>query len=343
MILDVVYNHTCEGNHLGPTLSLRGIDNATYYWLMPDARYYLDFTGTGNSVNASQPRDGAPDRRLAALLGRPRCTSTASASTWPTTLGRVGTGEFDRNAPIFQIIDQDPVLSRVKLIAEPWDIGLGGYQVGNFPAPLREWNGKYRDALPPLLEGRREPGVGGRLSPDRLGRPLPGRAARSRRPASTSSPRTTASRCTTWSPTASKHNEANGEHNRTAPTTTSRGTTASRARPTTPASSRCASGRSATCWPRCSCRRACRCCWAATRWAAPSAATTTPTARTTRSPGSTGSSTIGGARLLDFTRRLIELRQQHPVAAAPPLLRWATSSGTRSPRTSPGCAPTARR
>jgi len=146
VILDVVYNHTCEGNHAGPTLSFRGIDNATYYWLMPEARYYLDFTGTGNSLNASNPE-------TARLI-------VDSLRSWVTemhvdgfrfdlasVLGRVGAGQFDPDAPIFQIIGQDPVLSRVKLIAEPWDPGLGGYQVGNFPAPFREWNGKFRDAI----------------------------------------------------------------------------------------------------------------------------------------------------------------------------------------------------
>jgi glycogen operon protein len=146
VLLDVVYNHTCEGNHLGPTLSFRGIDNATYYWLMPEARYYLDFTGTGNSLNASSPE-------TARLI-------VDSLRSWVTemhvdgfrfdlaaTLGRVGRGQFDPSAPLFQIIAQDPVLSGVKLIAEPWDTGLGGYQVGNFPEPFREWNGKFRDAL----------------------------------------------------------------------------------------------------------------------------------------------------------------------------------------------------
>jgi isoamylase len=146
VILDVVYNHTCEGNHLGPTLSLRGIDNATYYWLMPEARYYLDFTGTGNSINASNPE-------AARLI-------VDSLRYWVNemhvdgfrfdlacTVGRTGRGSFDRYASIFQIIQQDPVLSRVKLVAEPWDTGLGGYQVGNFPAPFREWNARFRDAM----------------------------------------------------------------------------------------------------------------------------------------------------------------------------------------------------
>jgi glycogen operon protein len=154
VLLDVVYNHTCEGNHLGPTLSLRGVDNATYYWLMPDARHYLDFTGTGNSVNASN-REAA---RLIADSLRYWVTEMhvdGFRFDLATTLGRVGHGEFNRHAPLFQIIDQDPVLSQVKLIAEPWDTGLGGYQVGNFPQPFREWNGLYRDALRRYWKGDR--------------------------------------------------------------------------------------------------------------------------------------------------------------------------------------------
>jgi isoamylase len=146
VILDVVYNHTCEGNHLGPTLSLRGIDNATYYWLMPEARYYLDFTGTGNSVNASRPEAA---RLIVDSLRYWVSEMHVDGFRFDlaSTMGRVGAGEFNRAAPIFQIINQDPVLSQVKLIAEPWDCGLGGYQVGNFPEPFREWNGKFRDAV----------------------------------------------------------------------------------------------------------------------------------------------------------------------------------------------------
>jgi glycogen operon protein len=146
VILDVVYNHTCEGNHLGPTLSFRGLDNVTYYWLMPEARHYLDFTGTGNSLDASNPETA----RLIADSLRYWATEMhvdGFRFDLATTLGRVGRGQFDPYAPIFQIIAQDPVISRCKLIAEPWDVGLGGYQSGNFPAPFREWNGKYRDTL----------------------------------------------------------------------------------------------------------------------------------------------------------------------------------------------------
>jgi isoamylase len=152
VILDVVYNHTCEGNHMGPTLSFKGIDNPTYYWLMPDQRFYLDFTGTGNSLKAAHPQ-------VARLI-------VDSLRYWvqemhvdgfrfdlATTLGRIGKGEFSQHAPILQIIAQDPVLSRVKLIAEPWDVGLGGYQVGGFAPPWREWNGKYRDAIRRFWKG----------------------------------------------------------------------------------------------------------------------------------------------------------------------------------------------
>ena len=146
VILDVVYNHSCEGNHMGPTLSLRGIDNATYYWLMPEARYYLDFTGTGNSINASNPESA----RL--IIDSLRYWATEMhvdgfRLDLATTLGRAAQAEFSRTAPIFQIINQDPVLSRLKLIAEPWDTGLGGYRAGTFPQPFAEWNGKYRDAI----------------------------------------------------------------------------------------------------------------------------------------------------------------------------------------------------
>jgi isoamylase len=146
VILDVVYNHTCEGNHLGPTLSLRGLDNASHYWLMPEPRYYLDFSGTGNSLNASNPETA---RLIVDSLRYWVSEMHVDGFRFDlaTTLGRTGKGEFDRNAPIFQIINLDPVISRVKLIAEPWDVGMGGYQVGNFPAPWREWNGLYRDAM----------------------------------------------------------------------------------------------------------------------------------------------------------------------------------------------------
>ena len=298
VILDVVYNHTCEGNHLGPDAEpARASTTPTYYWLMPERALLPGLHRHRQQPQRVEPGGGAPDRRLAALLGRARCTSTGSASTWPPRWAASGSGEFSPHAPIFQIIAQDPVLSRVKLIAEPWDVGLGGYQVGNFPAPFS----RVERQVP-----RRRCAATGRATRTWRPRSATGWRARptcsrasggTRRRASTSSPRTTASRCTTWSATASKHNEANGEHNRDGADDNQSWNHGVEGETDDPGDRRAARrGRSATCWRRCSCRRACRCCWAATRWGAPSAATTTPTARTTSCPGSTGTWTIGAAR-----------------------------------------------
>ncbi len=146
VILDVVYNHTGEGNHLGPTVCFRGIDNASYYHLMPDdPRHYLDFTGCGNSLDANHPRV------LQMILDSLRYWVTEMhvdgfRFDLVSTLGRDANG-FDPQARFFTTVQQDPVLSRVKLIAEPWDLGPGGYQVGNFPGGWAEWNGKYRDSV----------------------------------------------------------------------------------------------------------------------------------------------------------------------------------------------------
>jgi isoamylase len=152
VILDVVYNHTAEGNHLGPTLSFRGIDNAAYYRpLADDPRYYMDFTGCGNSLNMIHPRvlqlimdslrywvqemhvDGFRFD-LAAALARELY-------------------EVDKLSAFFDLVHQDPIISQAKLIAEPWDLGEGGYQVGNFPVGWAEWNGKYRDAVRAYWKG----------------------------------------------------------------------------------------------------------------------------------------------------------------------------------------------
>jgi isoamylase len=146
VILDVVYNHTAEGNHLGPTLSFRGIDNGSYYRLVAeDQRYYFDFSGTGNSLNVRHPQV------LKIIMD--------SLRYWVTEMHVDGFRfdlaaalarelfDVDRLSAFFDIIHQDPVLSRTKLIAEPWDVGEGGYQVGNFPPLWSEWNGKYRDVV----------------------------------------------------------------------------------------------------------------------------------------------------------------------------------------------------
>ncbi len=152
VILDVVYNHTAEGNHLGPTLSFRGLDNRAYYRLVGDTpRFYMDYTGTGNTVDLLHPRT------LQMVMD--------SLRYWVTEM-RVDGFRFDlastlvrdlhgvsRTHPFFEAISQDPVLSQTKLIAEPWDVGDGGYQVGNFPLPWSEWNGKYRDAVRSYWKG----------------------------------------------------------------------------------------------------------------------------------------------------------------------------------------------
>jgi glycogen operon protein len=152
VILDVVYNHTAEGNHLGPTLSFKGVDNFNYYRLIPETlRYYMDYTGTGNTLNVMHARV------LQLIMD--------SLRYWVTEM-HVDGFRFDLAATLarelhavsklsafFDIIHQDPVLSQVKLIAEPWDVGEGGYQVGNFPVLWAEWNGKYRDTVRSYWKG----------------------------------------------------------------------------------------------------------------------------------------------------------------------------------------------
>jgi isoamylase len=145
VILDVVYNHTAEGNQLGPSLSFRGIDNAAYYRLMEDQRYYMDYTGTGNTLDATNPQV------LQLIMDSLRywireMHVDGFRFDLAATLARE-LHEVDRLSSFFAIIQQDPVISQVKLIAEPWDIGEGGYQVGNFPPGWVEWNGKYRDCI----------------------------------------------------------------------------------------------------------------------------------------------------------------------------------------------------
>jgi glycogen operon protein len=152
VILDVVYNHTCEGNHMGPTLSLRGIDNAAYYRLAErDKRRYVDYTGTGNSMNMRHPHV------LQLIMDSLRYwVQEMHVDGFRFDLASALARELhavDRLSTFFQIIQQDPVISRVKLIAEPWDVGEGGYQVGNFPPGWSEWNGKYRDTVRDFWRG----------------------------------------------------------------------------------------------------------------------------------------------------------------------------------------------
>jgi isoamylase len=152
VILDVVYNHTAEGNHLGPMLSFRGVDNKSYYRLVPDdPRHYTDYTGTGNTLNAQHPST------LRLIMDSLRywvteCHVDGFRFDLASALAR-GLYDVDRLSAFFDVIHQDPVLSQVKLIAEPWDVGPGGYQVGNFPVLWSEWNGIYRDAMRDFWRG----------------------------------------------------------------------------------------------------------------------------------------------------------------------------------------------
>ncbi|MGH7152876.1 MAG: glycogen debranching protein GlgX, partial [Acetobacteraceae bacterium] len=212
VILDVVYNHTAEGNELGPTLSFRGIDNANYYRLMPNnARYYVNDTGTGNTLNLSHPR-------VLQMV-------TDSLRYWVTEmhvdgfrfdLGTILAREwygFDEGGGFLDSCLQDPVLSRVKLIAEPWDMGPGGYQVGGFPPGWAEWNDKFRDTVRGFWKGDagKLPDLATRLcaSPDAFNR-------RGRKPWAsvnfiTSHDGFTLQDLVSYN---DKHNEANGEDNR---------------------------------------------------------------------------------------------------------------------------------
>lgn len=151
VLLDVVYNHTAEGNQLGPTLSFRGIDNASYYILADDRRYYFDSTGCGNTVNLRHPRV------LQMVMDSLRywvedCHVDGFRFDLASSLGR-DREAFDPSALFFDVVNQDPVLSQVKMIAEPWDVGPDGYQAGNYPPGWAEWNDQYRDAVRAFWKG----------------------------------------------------------------------------------------------------------------------------------------------------------------------------------------------
>jgi glycogen operon protein len=153
VILDVVYNHTAEGNHLGPMLSFRGVDNASYYRLVPeDPRHYMDYTGTGNTLDARNP---AVLRLIMDSLRYwvSECHVDGFRFDLASALARE-LYDVDRLSAFFDTIHQDPILSQVKLIAEPWDVGPGGYQVGNFPVLWSEWNGIYRDVVRDFWRGQ---------------------------------------------------------------------------------------------------------------------------------------------------------------------------------------------
>ena len=212
VILDVVYNHTAEGNHLGPTINFRGIDNAAYYRLVEnDLRLYKDYTGTGNSLNARHPHV------LQLIMDSLRYWVAEMhvdgfRFDLAATLARE-LHDVDRLSAFFDIVQQDPVISQVKLIAEPWDVGEGGYQVGNFPGLWTEWNGKYRDTVREYWRG--EPATLGEFA-SRLTGSSDLYEATGRRPSAsinfvTAHDGFTLNDLVTYN---DKHNEANGEDNR---------------------------------------------------------------------------------------------------------------------------------
>src|SRR5262249_24771282 len=212
VILDVVYNHTAEGDHRGPTLSFRGIDNAAYYRLNDDDRtYYLDFTGCGNSLNVRSPHvlqlimDSLRYWILEAHVDGFRFDRAAALAR--------ERHDVDRLSAFFDLVQQDPVVSQVKLIAEPWDVGEGGYQVGNFPPLWSEWNGKYRDSVRDFWRGA--PGARPEFA-SRLAGSGDLYAASRRRPVASVNFATCHDGFTLADLVSynTKHNEANGEGNR---------------------------------------------------------------------------------------------------------------------------------
>ena len=257
VILDVVYNHTAEGNHMGPTLSMRGIDNAAYYRLVDDdKRYYMDYTGTGNSLNVGHPHS------LQLIMDSLRYWVTEMhVDGFRFDLASTLAREFydvDRLSAFFELVQQDPTVSQVKLIAEPWDVGPGGYQVGNFPPQWTEWNGKYRDTVRDFWRGEAATPRRVRLPADRLGRPL-----RAHRPPTgrvdqlRHRPRRVHAAGSGVLQREAQRGQRRGQQRRREPQPVvelrRRGPDRRHRR-----STRCGPGSSATSSPRCCCRRACR-------------------------------------------------------------------------------------
>ncbi|MEL6167147.1 MAG: glycogen debranching protein GlgX [Pseudomonadota bacterium] len=212
VILDVVYNHSGEGDHTGPTLSFRGLDNLSYYRLMPDPRYYVNDTGTGNTLRTEHPMvmrmvmDSL--RYWVEIMGVDGFRFDLGAA-----LGRVGNQGFQRDAPLFQAMRQDPVLSKVKLIAEPWDIGPGGYQLGAFTSPFMSWNDRFRDGVRRFWRGDpgRAPDLASRVTGSALEFDHSGRAATSSVNMLTAHDGFTLEDVVSFS---RRHNKANGEDGR---------------------------------------------------------------------------------------------------------------------------------
>jgi pullulanase/glycogen debranching enzyme len=286
VILDVVYNHTAEGNHLGPTLSFKGIDNQAYYRLVEhEEQHYLDYTGTGNTINVRHPHT------LQLMMDSLRYwVLEMHVDGFRFDLASALAREFyevDRLSSFFDLVQQDPVVSQVKLIAEPWDVGPGGYQVGNFPPLWTEWNGKYRDAVRDFWRGA--PATLGEFA-SRLAGSADLYESSGRLPVASINFVTAHDGFTLRDLVSynAKHNEANGKTTTTASPTTARGTAARRGLLQAAASLPCGRASNAIFSPRSSFRRASPWSFTVTNWGAASRETTTPTARTHPCPGSTG-------------------------------------------------------
>jgi isoamylase len=286
VILDVVYNHTAEGNELGPTLSFKGIDNRSYYRLLPDQpRYYINDTGTGNTLNLSHPR---VIQMVADSLRY--WVSEMRVDGFRFDLGTILAREpdgFKTESGFLKAIGQDPLLAEVKLIAEPWDCGPGGYQVGGFPPGWAEWNDTFRDVSRDFCGARRARRPLRRVFARRLTNSISGAASHGR--ASISWSPMTVSPFVTSFLTMTSTTRRTAKRTATASRKTAPGTVESKARATTPKSGLSAGGRCAIfSQPSCSLRVR-RWCAPAMNSVGPRAATTTPIARTTRSAGRTGS------------------------------------------------------
>ena len=287
VILDVVYNHTAEGNHLGPTLSFRGIDNSAYYRLAPDdARYYMDFTGCGNTLNMLHPRvlqlimDSLRYWVLDMHVDGFRFDLASALARELYEVNRLGV--------FFDTIRQDPLLSQVKLIAEPWDLGEGGYQIGNFPVGWTEWNGRYRDAVRTYWKG--EAGLIGDLA-YRLTGSSDLYEHSGRRPYASINFITSHDGFTLADlvATIKSITKRTARTIATAAMTTAVGTAGSRVPQTIPRCWRCARAKDAISSRPSYYPKACPCFSQATRWGAPSGVTTMRTVKTS-SAGSIGTS-----------------------------------------------------
>ena len=290
VILDVVYNHSAEGNHLGPLLSFKGFDNRSYYHLNPANRaHYVDFTGTGNTLNMGNAQSlqlMMDSLRYWVLDMHVDGFRFDLAPALARSLYQV-----DRLSSFFDLIHQDPVINQVKLIAEPWDVGPGGYQVGGFPPKWSEWNAKYRDDVREYWRSNHEslPDLATRLtgSSDLY-------AASGRRPSASINFITAHDGFTLADLVAydHKHNEANGEGNRDGESH-NRSWNSGVEGPTQDRSIlRFAMREDDPCWQPCCCPREFRCFWAAMNWDGPRVATTTLTPRTTRCHGTTGTTSM---------------------------------------------------